>query len=257
MKKPQYNRSLKERFNEFLCTRIGSVNLDEVDIGERYSNLKRADYILSNNIIVELKSLESDPSYKIEKKLSRHRDRKDFPFVFGEVPLHDILKLLPDGEEISKDIYFSVTKSLQNAFENADDQINDTKTIIDNSNATGVLAILNENIDVLEPKLIAYIAQYMMNKRKEDGSIRYNNVHFSYLISEAHYEKIGQEVATPIIIIHGPKTTDHPKAIEQFVQYNKEWAKYNNSPLFESDNSVEDRMEHAYEAFKTTKKENN
>jgi len=175
MKKPKVEK-LENRFNDFMKSRVESQDIDEMEIPEKFRELKRADYLINGDIIVELKSLENDPSSKVEKKLAPHRDRDEFPTYFWDAPIGEVLKHLPDGDKISKEVFFAITKSLQHNFEKADAQIRDTKTIINNPNATGVITILNENIEILEPKTIAYIAKYMMGKKNKGGSYRYKNI---------------------------------------------------------------------------------
>lgn len=248
MERQPFAKNLEERFKGFLNSRAKSQNLDEMDVPEEHQNLKRADYLLNGKIIVELKSLQSDPSHKIEKILEPHREREEFPLDDG--PLKDILKKLPDGDAINTEIFFSVTKSVQQCFEKADKQIRDTKIIIDKPNATGVLALLNERISVLEPKVIAYIARYMMDKKSKDGSYRYKNIHFVYFISEAHFQKLGYDgIGTPLMIIDGPNAKKHLSAIKQFERYNEEWGKYNNVPLFYTEGSAEERVANDFQAF--------
>lgn len=248
--KPQHSKSLEKRFEDFLDSRVEARNIDEMNIPPEFQHMKKADYLLNGNIVVEIKSLKDDPSYKIEERLAPHREREEFPVFYWDAPIQEVLKNLPDGDKINEKIFFSITKSLQHCFERSDDQISDTKTIIDENNASGVVVLLNESIEILEPKTIAYIARYMMNKRNKDGSLRYQNIHYAYLVSEAHFYNVHDElISMPIILIDGPLADQHPDAAERFEQYNYEWAAFNNVPLLKYSGEPQKLLADAFHAF--------
>ena len=234
-------KSLENRFMDFLSSRIEVQNIDGMEIPIQHKNSKKADYIINGNIVVEVKSLEEDPSYKVDKKLDPHRDRTDFPLFYWNAELDDILKHLPDGKEIREKIFFSITKSLQKAIEKADDQIEATKTILDEPKACGALVLLNEAVQVLEPKVVAYVVRYMLNKKNKNNVYRYRNINFAYFISEAHSFKINENLnGDVLLIIEGPTAKFHPIAIEKFESLNMEWAQYNDAPLYEVEGDIPD-----------------
>ena len=45
-----------------------------------------------------MKSLETDASYKIDAELDKHRDRDDFPVIYGASTTDKLLAHLPDGD---------------------------------------------------------------------------------------------------------------------------------------------------------------
>jgi hypothetical protein len=52
MKKPQYDKGQEERFKDFLSSRTGSQDIDEMDIPKEHQKLKRADYVLTSYRLV-------------------------------------------------------------------------------------------------------------------------------------------------------------------------------------------------------------
>jgi hypothetical protein len=136
---------LEVRFKQFLALHQETENIDEVIPPYAFDGKKRADYLLANRkIILELKTLETDTSAKAQKEIDKHQHRKDFPLVFGKVNLQEILRHLPDGEEINKRIYQDITRSVEGAVRSAEEQIRDTKEILHLDHSVGFLVLLNE-----------------------------------------------------------------------------------------------------------------
>ncbi len=62
--------------------------IDDIEMPHGYESSRRADYFLSQrNVVIELKSLETDPSEKIETVLQTRREQPDFPVFFGNADL--------------------------------------------------------------------------------------------------------------------------------------------------------------------------
>lgn len=78
-------KSLDERFKEFLSSLIEVENIDELDMPQKQKEASRADYFTENRqLIIELKSLETNTEYKIEKILESHRSRHEGFCSFNE-----------------------------------------------------------------------------------------------------------------------------------------------------------------------------
>jgi hypothetical protein len=131
--------------------------IDELPIPDEFNEEKRADYLLADRkVIIELKTLGSDQKYKVNEELDKHRDRDDFPLFYGEQELSKILKLLPDGQKINSRIFYKISRSIESAFRDDNKQIRSSKQIFDCPNASSLLVLLNQNIDVLSPEVISY-----------------------------------------------------------------------------------------------------
>ncbi|MFO1272703.1 MAG: hypothetical protein U1F50_13695 [Rubrivivax sp.] len=81
-------------------------------------------------MILEVKSLEVDTSPKVEAETEKHRERDDFPLIYGSVGLGKVLKHLPDGKEINDRIFFRTTRSVEDATRSAEGQIENTARLL-------------------------------------------------------------------------------------------------------------------------------
>jgi Uma2 family endonuclease len=94
--------TLENRFKSFLDTLEDVENIDNLTLTQEQRNANKADYFAKNrNLIIELKSLETDTEQKLEKILLPHRSRPEFPEVWGGQEVYKILKHLPDGDDIN------------------------------------------------------------------------------------------------------------------------------------------------------------
>ena len=148
--------SLEDRFKAFLSQLKNAENIDEALSDTELADGKRADFLLDGRrIVLELKSLEVDPEYKVEERLAPHRKRSEFPVFYWGADLNEMLSHLPDGEVIRREIAHAVTRSVQGALEKADDQIEAAKRALGLENSCGAVAILNERLGILTPELVA------------------------------------------------------------------------------------------------------
>lgn len=228
----QADRSLESRFKAFLENLEGSESVDAPSFDIEFGQDKRADFLLNQRrIILELKSLEADPEYKVESRLGPHRKRSGFPEFFWKTDLNEILSHLPDGEDIRREIFHSVTRAVQSALEKADDQIQATKRVLGIPNACGVVAILNENVNILAPEFITTKASQILLKRK-NGDVRYRHISYVWIISESHrlVSKAGME-HLPMVLLDGPTGNSHILDGNYINGLQAEWAKYLGMPF--------------------------
>lgn len=223
--------SLEERFKEFLGGLPDSENLDEI-LPDGSSKGKKADYLLDQrNIILELKSLQTDPEYKIDQLLEPIRSRPEFPLFYWDADLTDLLRPLHDAEVIHKRIFDAIARSVQTALEKANAQIRSTKLAVEIPGAAGVVVILNENIKILNPRVVTGKVNEMLTKRRSDGSIRYNQIEHVFIISEGHvFSKEGNRELLPLIQVIGPTAQTECSVNEYLGNLQSEWCKYQGIP---------------------------
>jgi hypothetical protein len=198
-------KSLEKRFCDFLNSIPGCERIDELSLPVTKGQ-RKADYLLGHReVIVELKSLTRDTSHKIEPLVDRHRDRIEFPLFYGEADLRKVLAHLPDGEEIYRRIYLSTTRSVEDALRSAEEQISHTRVAMNLPRAPGVLIMLNENIDLLNPQVVAHrIAELM--RRPRTGNSASERLDFSVLIFESHIVLDRNNANYPIVTIPGHRS---------------------------------------------------
>ena len=84
----QADRTLEGRFMAFLEQLEGAESIDDTWSDAELSHGKRADFLLDQRrIVLEIKSLQADPEYKVEERLSAHRGRPEFPAFYWESDL--------------------------------------------------------------------------------------------------------------------------------------------------------------------------
>ncbi|MBU1039699.1 MAG: hypothetical protein KKF77_01195 [Proteobacteria bacterium] len=228
---------LNERVKRFFSSLSGVEVVDELDLFSKFPDRKRADYLFANRrVIVELKALEADPEGKVQNELEKHKERKEYPLFYGKQELSKILKHLPDGEKINADIYDKVTRSIKQSFRSSDKQIRDTKITIDCSDANGLLVLLNEDINILSPEIIAYSISQQLAKKDMDGTAHYAHVTSAWVISENYYYRARPEtVALPSIVIDGPSAVNNHEFSKILDILQAEWAKFNGVPLIKAE----------------------
>lgn len=219
--------SLEDRFLTFVDRLEGSENIDDSLSNAELSYGKRADFLLNERrIILEVKSLETNPHYKIEERLSPHKNRPEFPLFYWKSDLDKILPNLPDGEKLRQEVFHAVTRDVQTSLEKADDQIEATRTALKLESACGVVAMLNENIEVLAPDVVTAKASQMLLKLR-NGDIRYKQISYVWIISESHIliSKDGAE-NLPLILLEGPTADDYDTAGDYLDDLQIKWAEF-------------------------------
>lgn len=224
--------TLEERFLTFLGQQAGAESIDETLSDRELKHGQRADVLLDmRRIVMEVKTLKSDPQRKIEDRLKEHRARPEFPMFFWEAGLHEIVPHLPDGAAIRRDVFHAVTRAVQGGFEKADDQIAATKKALHLPNACGVVAFLNEDVSALSPELVtARVSQMFLKKR--GGTIRYENIAYAWIVSEAHSVRGGAAFeGLPLILLEGPKSKQFAAAGEYLASLQSAWAAFERKPF--------------------------
>jgi hypothetical protein len=242
-------KTLEERFIEFLDTLSGVESIDKLNMTQQQKDKKKADYFAGNReLIIELKSLETDTQPKIEKILEPHRSRPEFPMFFGGWEVQKILKHLPNGKEINKEMIEAVTSSIQTIYRSANKQIRTTKETFQLSDSQSLLIILNENIEVLSPDSIRYKLWRTAKKRNPNGSYQFTEISYVLVITEAHFFVIQNNIKSfPIMKLPIDFNEDfkHNGFIEFLVN---EWAKHNSHILLdegETNSPIDSRLESA------------
>lgn len=224
--------SLEERFRAFLNQLDDAENIDNAISEAELRGGQRADFLLARRrIILELKTIETDPEYKIEERLAPHRERPEFPLFYWQADLDEVLSYLPDREEIQRKITHAVTRSVQGALEKADDQIEATKRALNIPQACGVVVILNEKVAILSPTSVTSTAEKILLKRW-GNSFRYKNISYVWVISESHrLAASGSREYLPLILLEGPSAKFHADAEDYLDGLQSKWAEYEGVPL--------------------------
>lgn len=223
---------LESRFHSFITSLPHAESIDSLLAGPEFNGEKRADYLVfDRRVIIELKSLEIDTSPKVEKELASHRDRDDFPLIYGEVELQKVLKHLPDGEQINQRIFNNTTRSIEDGARSAAKQLQNTARLLGLPDAIRVLVLLNQDIDILAPDAAVARLSPLMCRTDAAGNTT-STIDFAWLIFESHSIAEGPAaVNMPTILLEGPRAPDMPWFIDMFERLQAAWAKFNKHPL--------------------------
>lgn len=203
-KPPESRPSLEARFTRFLQALPGAESIDHLALPEDHQHRRKADFLLSHRkVIVELKTLTDDPSHKIEATADKHRSRNDWPLFYGTADVRKVLGNLPDGEAIYAKMVNALGRSVETAVRSAEEQVAHTRRVLELPDAAGLLVILNESVDVLDPYVVGHrVAQLMRRSRTGNGEAE--KLDFVWLLFESHVMGMVQgHPAVPCILING------------------------------------------------------
>jgi hypothetical protein len=227
--------NLLERFESFIRTVRGFESVDELLRNRHLESKKRADYLLwEREVIVEQKVLVDDPSEKPQKFVNELMNKGRVLF-YGSVSTNRLFGGMPDGEKQKRRMFLSITKGLEASFADSDKQTRDTRQIFSIPNAVGIVVILNLSAPTLHPDLIRFGLSQTVQKRKDDGSVRYPNNDGVVMISEAHVDISGRGRGAPCFSSPTPHTKSEQTVRALSDSLIQGWAAFNGVPLVRQD----------------------
>lgn len=232
--------SLEERFKIFAKGLEKAECIDDITLTTeqkaKHGDKKKADYFFDDRtIICELKSLQEDPSPKIDRELEPYKQTEDWPIIYGSVSLDSVLGHLPNGLEIKAKIITSVTDRIEDIIEVANRQIRATKETFGLTHSSGLLIILNEQIAVLSPESIIYRVGKSLEKRTSSGDIKYPHVSVVLIISTAHYTQLKSDlVGFPVLTLWRDLPISEAEKMKGFLHtIVPKWSEFEKRPLVE------------------------
>ncbi|HEY3303277.1 MAG TPA: hypothetical protein VGL70_07045 [Candidatus Binatia bacterium] len=224
--------SLEVRFNGFLASLPGFEAIDSLDLPQDPEHRRKADFLLAGrNVILEKKTLMVDTSHKIEPAVEKHRNRKEFPLFSGTADLRKVLSRLPDGEDVYRRLYLSITRSVEEAVRSAEEQISHTRHVLNLSDSVGLLVILNESVQLLDPNVVGYRTASLM-RRERTGKSSSDKLDFVWLLFESH--ALGGAADTPAfpsVLISGERAAKFPWFTAFHDDIVNRWAAFNNGAV--------------------------
>lgn len=225
--------SLEDRFVSFLNIHCKAESLDS-EIFTFPPGVSKADFLaLERTMIIEIKTLTSDPSPRIDEKINEHINNTG-KIVFGQISSTQLFSDQSESDAFHRKISISITRNTESICRNANHQLADTEKFL-NISATKLLVILNEEIEALDPHLVGYRVSKFLN----DG-IR--SIDHCLLIFESHLIKINNLEQDPIFCISNDRTTHRSKRKMKNIMM--KWAEFNNVSYIEADPSEIDSAEY-------------
>jgi hypothetical protein len=222
---------LRERFESFVKTMRGFEGVDALLRDDRREKRRRADYLLSERtIIVEQKVLKVDQAHRPQQFIDRLMKERGI-LAYGRHSTDVIFNRLPDGQKLKREMFLRMTKGFEEDIAVADKQTRDTRAIFSIPEAIGIVVILNEGAAALPPELLGFGLHNVLNKRRNDGSIRYLHNDGVVVISEAHVliDSNGGR-GLPCFATRTPQARS-PNLVDAFSECLLQgWASFNNLP---------------------------
>jgi hypothetical protein len=218
--------SLEDRFVRFLKDHCGAQSLDSDDFSFP-PGVSKADFLVfEKTLIVELKTLISDPGPRIDEKINEHIQAAG-GIPYGAIWSTQLFTDQAESDAFHNRISMSITRNTESICRNANHQLADTEKFLE-LHATKLLVILNESIDTLDPELVGYRVSKFLN----DGT---RSIDYCLLIFESHLIRVSDTEQDPIFCIANDKTTHRSK--RQMRNIMKKWAVFNNVSYVEADPS--------------------
>jgi hypothetical protein len=223
--------SLKERFGRFMSTTDFAESIDTLTLRDNIPGRRKADYLaLGRSVIVEQKSIDHDVDGKVTAFLAQFM-RQHGRLAAGDVTLAGIIDAvvkLPPPNLFKRRLRAILTQRIDDYLAEADKQTRDTRLTFSIPKAIGVVVILNEHAQLIEPDYFVDKAWDMLRKETSPGQLRYPENQIALLISEAHRVPTGDGAEmVPIETIFSEGGLENPAAVSFAEELRRRWAEFN------------------------------
>ncbi len=238
----------EENLKKFISYLKGVIDLDKIT--EQFPNKEGiADYLIENLLVIELKTLKSNPETKVKNfladEMSKINNEKEYPIFYGKHNLRKVAHVLPNGENIINKLDNLYFRQIEGVMRKANKQIKSTiKNLNMNSYSYGVLIVINEQAEFYQPEVLSgYICRELL-KKNEEGNPRYSNIH-QVAVIQSSYKVINNEDETLLIPCHFIKnsllqnTELSQKAEEVMKFFWSEFSRFNGVRNFHIENPLD------------------
>lgn len=226
--------ALETRFIDFLTGLPDAEPIDALALPDDAVHTRKADFLLAKrNVIVEIKTITTDPTHKVDVEVDKHRARDDFPLIYGKADLRRTLANLPDGEQIYRRIVNALGRQIEDVVRSAEEQIEHTRRRLDVPTAIGLLVLLNESVEVLDPNVVAHRALQTM-RRPRSGRTIWPAVDYCLLIDESNLSAVGGQPCHTILWIENRSSNEVPWFATFKSQLTVDWAGANDRLTIEA-----------------------
>lgn len=211
--------SLEHRFSEFLKGQPDSEWLDAPEFSFPPGN-RKADFLLhGRKVIAELKTITTDQQPKVDRRLNEYLEETGI-IVFGTIASTQLFDDPAESDRFHHKTIQAITRNTEEMCRSANEQIMQTSQHL-GIDATGLLVILNEDVAVLDPGVVAYrVCQYLNRKPR--------SIHYCLLVFESHEVNDGGVRQNQMLLIAACRNVEHfvDSYIDNLMQ---RWTEYNGS----------------------------
>ena len=236
--------SLKERFERFMSLGDFAESIDALTIANHVPGRRKADYLArSRLVIIEQKSIDHDVDAKVRAFLG-DLTRQYGPLDIEHITLAGIINAvakLPPRNPFRHRLRAILTQRIDDYLAEADKQTCDTRQTFSIPAAVGVVVVLNEHAQLIEPDYFVDKAWDMLRKEMEPGRLRYPENQVTLLISEAHRipSTDGSEMI-PVETIFSDAGLSNPAAVSFGEELRQRWAEFNHAGASEWPGPIRD-----------------
>jgi hypothetical protein len=221
---------LESAVTEFLEQRLQGECIDRLTLPRP---AKHADYFLCDRkVVVEIKSITEDRVGAASGILDKWRAEADWPLVYGSPAIQQVLQRHPRGAQVNEELFTAVTSSVEWNFEKANRQIRETIDCFGLPGAYGVLFLLNQDVDLLDPKVLASKLGQLLEKKLPGGDVRFPYIDSVLVFTWAH-KIVGDDSVemSPIVAVSRPlEANEAPgRTFENYLM--GEWASFLGVPI--------------------------
>jgi hypothetical protein len=236
--------SLKERFERFMSLGDFAESIDALTIVSHIPGRKKADYLAcKRTVIIEQKSVDHDVDGKVRAFLGDFT-RQHGPLESEHVTLAGIIDAvvkLPPGNPFKPRLRAILTQRIDDYLAQADKQTRDTRLTFSIPAAVGVVVVLNEHGQLIEPDYFVDKAWDMLRKELEPGKLRYPENQVALCISEAHRipSADGSDMI-PVETVFSEAGLKNPAAESFAEELRRRWAEFNQAGTREWPSPIRD-----------------
>ncbi len=188
----------------------------------------RPDYeCLGGALVVEIKSLEGDPSERLENVVAPAKERENWPKFFGEWSSQAVLKNLPEDEReaLRKRLFDRLARAIVSHIKKANSQL--THFCKGRSGVhLRLLVLINEDFMEYDPNAVGFAVQRELRRTDARGLPKYAGIDAVLYLTERHATQAQGRVTFPILVVHGPTVAQNRVALELIRRIAERWAKW-------------------------------
>jgi len=211
----------------------GCESIDELPMTAVQRGGKKADFFLfQRRIIAEVKEFVDDREAAVRDVLDTLRNQGMIRVERGVPLVQEVLRDHPERVAINARLFSAATSCLETHFREANQQIRETRRHWVADEALGILVLVNESVDILDPKAVAGAVNRLLGKRSPDGTPRFPMISSVVFITTAHRIVEDGGKRKDLVISMGLTSRQHDEDLRAAEQRIKEgWAAFRGLPV--------------------------
>lgn len=225
--------ALETTMMNFLAHHLGAECIDKLVLTKAQMQSKKADFLLGDrSVIVEVKAISDDRESAVRRIIERRRAEPDWPTVYWQTSIHDVLSRHPRGQEIHREIYDAATATVEGLFRKANRQIRNTKITFGLDDAVGVVTLLNNDVNMLDPRVLASKVAQLMMKGKSASDRRFRDIDIAIIVDWSHSVVVDGAVKGDVIMTCTRHDVEETESLKRFQDdFMREWARFRGVPI--------------------------